>query len=106
MSTSLRPAVSSVTSSDPRLRSSAPPTIPPCPATKTVLPFSSNGVLAIGGLPPGDCQITRDHFLDQVGKTRLRLPVELGAGLRGIADQLIDLGRAEVLRIDANHGLA
>src|ERR1700730_1882042 len=105
-STSLRPTVSSSTSSCASLRSSAAPTMPRCPATKTVLPFSSNGVFAIGGLPPGNREIARHHFLDQLGKTRLRRPTKLGAGLGGVADQLIDLGRAEILRIDANHGLA
>src|SRR3954465_750175 len=76
-STSLRPAVSSFTSSDASRRESAPPTIPPCPATKTVLPCSSNGVLAIGGLPPGNRKIARHHFLHQLRKIRLRRPAEL-----------------------------
>src|ERR1700736_1786724 len=105
-STSLRPTVSSSTSSCASLRSSAAPTMPRCPATKTVLPFSSNGVFAIGNLPPGNRQIARHHFLNQLGKARLRLPAELLTRLGGVADQLIDLGRAEIRRIDADNGLA
>src|ERR1700704_1342021 len=73
-STSLRLTVSSPTSPRESRRISAAPTIPPCPATKTVLPFSSNGVLAIGGLPARDHQIACDHFLDELGERRLRLP--------------------------------
>src|SRR3954453_17289302 len=105
-STSLRAAVSSFTSSDASRRESAPPTIPRCPATKTVLPFSSNGVLAIGGLPPGNREIARHHFPHQLRKVGLRLPAQLRPRLAGVADQFIDFGRAEILRIDANHGLA
>src|SRR3954454_21690315 len=91
-STSLRPAVSSFTSSDASRRESAPPTIPPCPATKTVLPFSSNGVIAIGDLAPGDLKIARHHFFHQFGEIRRRRPADLRARLAGVADQFIDLG--------------
>src|SRR6202011_1835914 len=105
-STSLRPTVSSSTFSCASLRTSAAPTIPPCPATKTVLPFSSNGVPAIGNLPPGDFEIACHHFLDKLREARLRLPAELFPRLAGVADQKIDLGGAEVHGIDANHGLA
>src|SRR6266478_8212048 len=86
-STSLRPAVSNSTPSPASRRTSAPPTIPLCPATKTVLPFRSNGVFAIGNLAPGDRKVARDHLLDEFGKARLRLPAELLARLAGIADQ-------------------
>src|SRR3984957_19384003 len=105
-STSLRPAVSSSTFSRASLRTSAAPTIPRCPATKTVLPFSSNGVLAIGDLPPGNRKVARHHFLDQLRKTRLWLPAELLARLAGVADQFIDFGGAEIYGIDANQRLA
>src|SRR5713226_1724488 len=105
-STSLRPTVSSSTFSRSSRRTSALPTIPPCPATKTVLPFSSNGILAIGDLPPRDCEIARHHFLDELRETRLRLPAEFFACLGGVADQEIDFGRAKILGIDSNHGLA
>src|SRR5450432_1792974 len=91
-SSSPRTAVSNLTFSRASLRITADPTIPPCPATKTVLPFSSNGILAIGGLPPGNRQIARHHFLDQLRKARLWLPAELLAGLAGVADQEFDLG--------------
>src|SRR6202046_358424 len=94
-STSRRATVCNSMSPCASRRTSAAPPIPPCPATKTVLPFSSNGVLAIGGLPPGDIEIARHHLLDQLGEGRLRLPSELLARLAGIADQQIDLGRAE-----------
>src|SRR5882757_11015668 len=105
-STSLRLTVSSSTSSCASLRISAAPTIPPCPATKTVLPFSSNGGLAIGNLPPGNRKVAGHHFLDELGERRFRLPAELLARLAGVADQLIDFGGAEILGIDPNHGLA
>src|SRR5260370_29119610 len=105
-STSLRVTVSSSTFSCASLRTSAAPTIPRCPATKTVLPFSSNGVFAIGNLPPRNRKIARHHFLDQLCETRLRLPAELLARLAGVADQQIDFGGAEIGRVDANHGLA
>src|ERR1700704_6263736 len=105
-STSRRPTVSSSTFSCFSLRTSAAPTMPRCPATKTVLPFSSNGVLAIGYLPPGDRQIPCHHFLDQLRKARLRLPAELLTRLAGVADQEIDFGGTEIHRIDANEGLA
>src|SRR5882724_3342290 len=80
--------------------------MPRWPATKTVLPFSSNGVLAIGDLPLCDCQIARHHLFDELGERRLRLPAELLVCLAGIADQKIDLGRTEIHRVDANDGLA
>src|SRR6202158_2227311 len=105
-SISLRPTVSSSISSCASLCTSAAPTIPRCPATKTLLPFSSNEVLAIGNLPLCDRKIACDHFLDQLREARLRLPAELLARLAGVADQEIDFGRAEICRIDANAGLA
>src|SRR5260370_2687528 len=105
-STSLRLIVSSSTFSCASLRTSAAPTIPPWPATKTVLPFSSNGVLAMCNLPPGNRKIARHHFLDQLRKARLRLPAELLPRLAGVADQHVDFGGAEIRRIDANDGLA
>src|ERR1700742_1957552 len=86
-STSLRPTVSRSTSSRASLRTSADPTMPRWPATKTVLPFSSNGVLAIGRLLSRNHQIAGDHFLDELMETRLRLPAELLARLGRIADQ-------------------
>src|SRR3981189_992768 len=101
-SSSLRVAVSSSTFSRFSLRTSELPTIPPCPATKTVLPFSSNGILAMGGLPPGYRKIARHHFLDELREARLGLPAELFAGLAGVADQEFDFGGAEIYRIDTN----
>src|ERR1019366_1007164 len=89
-STSLRPTVSSSTSSRASRRASAPPTIPLCPATKTVLPFSSNGVLAIGNLAPRNREISRHHLLDELGEARLRLPAALLARLASVADQEVD----------------
>src|SRR3954454_12968713 len=103
-STSARPTVKSSTSSCASRRTSAEPTIPPCPATNTVLPCSSNGVLAIGDLPPGNREIPRHHLLDEFGKRRLRLPAQNPARLAGVADQLIDFGGTEIHRIDANQG--
>src|ERR1700694_5885434 len=98
--------VSSSTFSCASLRTSAAPTIPPSPATKTVLPFSSNGVLAIGDLPPGNRKIPRQHLLDELGDRRRRLPADFFARLAGVADQEIDFGRTEILGIDADDGLA
>src|SRR5258705_1659239 len=105
-STSLRLTVSSSAFSCASLRTSAAPTIPPWPATKTVLPFSSNGVLAMGNLPPGNRKIARHHFLDELRKPCLRFPVELFARLAGVPDQHVDFGGTEIRRIDANDGLA
>src|SRR6516165_139288 len=87
-------------------RTSAEPTIPLCPATKTRLPLSSNGVLAIGNLVPRNRQIRGHHLLHELRKARLRRPAELLPRLAGIADQKIDFGRAEINGIDADHGLA
>src|SRR5690349_2633104 len=92
-STSARVAVRSSTPSGARRRTSAAPTIPRCPATKTVLPFSSNGAFAIGSLLPRDLEIARHHLPDQLRKTPLWRPAELFARLGGIADQEVDLGR-------------
>jgi hypothetical protein len=47
--------------------------MPRCPATKTVLPFSSNGVLAIGNLPPGYLKIARHHFPDELRNAPFRI---------------------------------
>src|ERR1700686_3027632 len=105
-SSSLRVAVISFTFSEASLRVSAAPTIPRCPATKTVLPFSSNGILAIGNLPPRDRKIACHHVLDQLREARLRLPAELLPRLAGVADQEIDFGGPEIRGIDANDGLA
>src|SRR5271154_1549456 len=80
--------------------------MPRWPATKTVLPFRSNGVPAIGDLPFGDRKIARHHFADKLRQGRLRLPTELLARLAGIADQEVDFGRTEINRIDPHHGLA
>src|SRR5258708_8837714 len=91
-STSLRLTLRSSTSSLASLRTSALPTMPRCPATKTVLPFSSNGVLAIGNLAPGNLELARHHFLDEVRQARLRPPPQLLARRAGVADQEIDFG--------------
>src|SRR5882724_10546445 len=105
-STSERVSVWSSTSSCASRRISAAPTMPRWPATNTVMPFSSNGVLAIGDLPPRDLKVARNHLFHELGKWRLRLPAELLVCLAGIADQKIDLSRAKIHRIDANDGLA
>src|SRR4051812_36755420 len=98
--------VSSSTPSRASRRTSAAPTIPRWPATKTDLPFSSNGIFAIGNLPPGDRKIASHHFLDELREPRLRFPAKLLARLAGVADQKIDFGRTKIRRIDANDGLA
>src|SRR5262245_47725913 len=95
-SSSLRPTVKSSTSSCASRRVSAEPTMPRCPATKTVLPFSSNGFPAMGNLPSSGFEILRHHFLHDLRKACLRLPAELGPGLAGVADQDVDLGGAEI----------
>src|ERR1700744_4801332 len=98
--------VSSSTSSCASRRTSAAPTMPRCPATKTVLPFSSNGVFAIGGPPPGGREVARGHFLYEFDERRFRFPAELCTRLGSVANQQIDLGRAEIHRIDPNQSLA
>src|ERR1700744_5314020 len=80
-SASLRDSVSNCTPSLASRRTSAEPTMPRWPATKTVLPFSSYGVLAIGGVLSGFGEIAGDHFLHQLRERRLRLPSELGVRL-------------------------
>ena len=40
------------------------------------------------------------HHLDELGEADFGLPAELGAGLRRVADEQIDLGRAEELVVD------
>src|ERR1043166_5944551 len=105
-SNSRRPAVRSSISSRASRRTSALPTMPRWPATKTVLPFSSNGVLAIGDLAFRGLQIACDHFLHELPEARLRLPAELLPRLARIADQQIDLGRAKISRIDPHQCLA
>src|SRR6201994_1989104 len=105
-SSSRRVAVTSSTFSRDSLRTSALPTMPRWPATKTVLRFSSNGSLAIGSLVLGILEIARNHVLHQLRKTCLRLPAELLPRLAGISNQQIDLGRAEIGGIDADQGLA
>src|SRR5581483_11544735 len=105
-SSSARLAVRMFTSSLASRRTIAEPAMPRCPATKTVLPLSSNGTLAIGDLQPGLAQIARHHLLHQLRKACLRPPAEPLPRLAGIADQQIDLGRAEIDRINPHHRLA
>src|SRR4051794_14782977 len=105
-SSSPRPMVRSSILSRASRRASALPTIPRCPATKTVLPCSSNGVLAIGHLPPRDLEIAGHHLAHELRKAGLRLPAELLANLAGVADQEVDFGRPEIGRIDPHDGLA
>src|SRR3954467_11045594 len=105
-STSARGIVSSSTSSCASRRTSAAPTMPRWPATKTVLPFSSNGILAIGNLASCGLQIARDHLPDELRERRLRLPAEFLPRLAGISNQKIDFGRPEILGIDTHDGLA
>src|SRR5438552_6200126 len=104
-SSSRRPAVGSSTSSRASRPASAPPTMPRWPATKTVLPFNSNAVLAIGDFALRGHQIACDHSLHELGEGRLRLPAELLPRLARIADQHIDLGRAEISRVDPHQCL-
>src|SRR5215208_6816983 len=94
--------VSSSTSSAASRRTSAAPTIPRWPATKTDLPFSSNGIFPIGNLPPRDRKIACHHLLDELREARLRLPAKLLACLARVTDQELDFGRTEIRRIDAN----
>ena len=68
---------------------------PSMPGDEDRFAFQLNGVLAIGGLPPGDIKIARHHLLDELGEGRFRLPAELLARLAGVADQLVDLRGAE-----------
>src|ERR1700752_1910736 len=71
-----------------------------------VLPFSSNGRFAIGGLPPGFFEIARDHLLDHLGEGRFGLPAELLPRLAGVTAEKIYFGRPEIDRIDPDQGLA
>src|SRR6516225_2510298 len=105
-SSSRRLTVASSTFSCASRRTSAEPTMPRWPATKTVLPLSSNGMLAIGDLLLGDLKIASHHFFHQLRKARFRFPAEFLPGLAGIADQNVYLGGAKIDRIDAHDGLA
>src|SRR5690242_4178751 len=105
-SSSRRPAVSNSTFSLANRRTSALPTMPRWPATKTFLPFSSNGTLAIGRLALCLVEIGRDHLLHKLGKPCFGLPTKFLPRFAGVADQEVDLGRPEVCRIDPYHGLS
>src|SRR5437870_361350 len=107
-STSERVIVWSSTFSRASRRVSAAPTMPRWPATKTVLPFSSNGVPAIGNLPLCNRQIARHHLFDKLGERRLRLPAELLVRFAGMAPVALGFEIAEKDRflkpgLDARH---
>ena len=58
-----------------------------------------------GLLALGQRQVGADHLGDQVGERRLRRPIQLLARLARVADERVDLGRAEVDRVDADDRL-
>jgi hypothetical protein len=57
-----------------------------------------------GAVPAGKCpllvHVGVDHHGDELGERHPGLPAELGAGLRGVPDQQVDLGRPEESRVD------
>src|SRR3984893_1500636 len=123
-SSARRSAVSTSQRSEASRRTSAAPTMPRWPATKTRLPLSSNGSAVAAGsrvtkwfsnvawrrtsvmpidallLQPHLLAVAVDHRLDEVLKARLVTPAKLLVRLAGIAEQKIDLGRAEIARIN------
>ena len=56
-------------------------------------------------LPPGQLEVAVDHHLDELLERHPRRPAELRVGLRGIAEEEIDLGGAEVTRVDRDDAL-
>src|SRR4051794_40979231 len=105
-SSSRRSTVTSLTFSRSSRRASALPTMPRWPATKTLLPVSSNGTFATRRVPFCVRQITRQHLGDELCKAPLRRPAEHLARLAGVANEEIDLGGAEIGRIDLHDRLA
>src|SRR5262249_13897256 len=108
-STSSRPAVRSSQPSRTSRRSSAPPTMPRWPATKIRLPASWKGSATAEGalmLLSHAHQIGSHHLPDKVLEAGLVAPAELGPGLGRVAMQIVDLGRAEIARIDRDQDLA
>src|SRR5215470_3766763 len=128
-SSTRRSAVSTSQRSDASRRTSAAPTIPRWPATKTRLPARSNGsVLAaaliiepfsdVAGKRPSVMPvyallfqphlraIAVNHFRNQIDKARLVAPAEPLARFARIAEQNIDLGRTEIARIDFDQNLS
>src|SRR3990167_3135399 len=57
--------------------------------------------VALGGL-----QVLAHHLGDDLGKTRLRLPAELGARLRRVAEQRLHLRRTQVAGIERDDAAA
>ena len=96
--------------------------MPRWPATKTRLPARSNGgeatptvatrppaatEPAVGLVLAGDLlEVGRDHLLDQIGEGRARAPAQTLARLARVAQQVVDLERAEVARVDLDQDLA
>src|SRR6266436_4159931 len=108
-STSGRPMVKLSQPSRARRRTRALPTMPPWPATKTRRPTSAKGsALAVFALMllAHRHQVGRHHLGHQFAETGLVAPAELGARLRRIAQQEIDLRRAEISGIDGNQHIA
>src|SRR5262249_4744406 len=108
-STSARPAVSVAQPSPARRRTMALPTMPRWPATKTRRPASSKplglAALALMLLAHG-LEVARDHFRNELAEAGLVGPAEFLAGLARIAQQEIDLRRAEIARVDRDQDLA
>src|SRR5215470_5034276 len=122
-SSARRSAVNTSQRSDASRRTSAAPTMPRWPATKTRLPARSNGSAFAAGsrvmsqsalIMPIDAfafqshllAVAVDHLVDEIRKARLVAPAKLLVRLAGVAEQHLDLGRAEIARIDFNENLS
>src|SRR5580704_2926436 len=109
-SASLLAAVRIVQFSRAKRRSSADPTMPLWPATNTRFPASEYAAResfmaeALGVID--SLQVRLDHFADKFVKSYGGLPAKPLVCLARIAEQGIDLGRAEIAGIDLDQDLA
>src|SRR5262245_28780766 len=69
------------------------PTKPPAPVTSA---------RTLASAPPQTVEVRADHHLDERGESDLRPPAERALRLARVPDQVIDLGGAQQLGIDAN----
>src|SRR5215469_3290957 len=93
----------------------AEPTRPPWPAMYTrlsvrmALLIRLSDAIALAAhqrIAPCQREVGLDHLAHQLIEVDARRPAELGARLRGISEERVDLRRAKVVRIDAHDGTA
>src|SRR5271170_3278968 len=103
-----RSTMTSSQSSRASRRISADPTMPRWPAIQIRRPSMRNGS-SLGAIalsrPRHALQIGFHHFRDEPAETDAVAPAQLALRLGRIAEQLVDLGRPEVARIDRHQRL-